>query len=201
MRTLRLLLAGAVSLALLGGITAGVVAQPEAEAPGSDESTLLSFTLPYHPPTEAPAVLFDDGRTLRQRFSFQGAIDSGDPRLSGKLWAVLDHDTYSDSQGSVFVGIVGIDNDDGAWRGTSRGYSTPNNERVYDQLLLTGEDAYEGLSAILFLMDNGTDGMSRAWSSPASCPRCPSQLPSDPARAASAGWCWEDGRLAGPLSP
>jgi len=156
MRTLRLSLVGVVALVLLGGLGGAVVAQPESDAPGSDESTVLSFTMPDHGLTEAPAVLFHDGLGLRQRFSFQGAIDSGDPRLSGKLWAILDHDTYSDSQGSVFVGIVGIDNDDGAWRGTSRGYSTPNNEHIYDQLLLTGEDAYEGLSAILFLMDTGT---------------------------------------------
>ena len=156
MRTLQQSLAGTVILVLLGGLGGAAVARSEAEAPGSDESALLSFTLPYQGLTKSPTVLSDDGLTLRQRLSFRGAIDSGDPRLSGKLWAILDHDTYSDSRGSVFVGIVGIDSDDGVWRGTSRGYGTPDNERIYDQVLLSGEDAYEGLSAMLFLLDNGT---------------------------------------------
>ena len=88
--------------------------------------------------------------------SSRGPIDSGDPRLSGTLWTIENIDIYIDSQGQVVVGVVGIDNEDGAWRGTSLGYTTPQ-WGAYSQNFLSGEGAYEGLSAILFLMDNGTD--------------------------------------------
>jgi hypothetical protein len=56
----------------------------------------------------------------------------------------------------VIVGRAGIDQETGAWRGTFHGYATPSDERVYYQLDLTGEGAYEGLSAMLFIIDNGT---------------------------------------------
>ena len=54
------------------------------------------------------------------------------------------------------TGRAGIAHELGAWQGTFHGYATPNDERLYYHVDLTGEGAYEGLSAILFVLDNGT---------------------------------------------
>ena len=158
MRALRLSLAGTVILMLLGGLGSAVVAQDGSEASESDGSGVLSFTKPYLGWTEVPTVDFDEARRTSRGTVLEGPIDSGDPRLSGTLRATRNSDIYIDSQGHVAVGIVGIDNEDGAWRGTSLGYSTPYADSPsYQQYVLTGEGAYAGLSAILLLMDNGID--------------------------------------------
>ena len=156
MPALRLSFAGAVTLTLSVGI-AGVVAQDESGATEPDGSALLSFSMPYlNRVIESPRVEFGEGRILHRGEVLEQPIDSGDPRLSGTLGISLDWDTHADSSGIVAVGAVHIDNEDGAWQGTSLGYSRPGWSRRHHQYNLTGEGAYEGLSAILFLIDDGT---------------------------------------------
>jgi hypothetical protein len=72
------------------------------------------------------------------------------------MWTINSYYTVPDSGGNVWVGFAGLDDEGGAWRGTYHGYGTPYNERNYLQVDLTGSDAYDGLSAILFATDNGT---------------------------------------------
>ena len=55
----------------------------------------------------------------------------------------------------VGVGLAGIDNEDGSWRGPLYGYMTPDG-RADSLALLSGDGDYEGLSAIMFVLDNGT---------------------------------------------
>jgi hypothetical protein len=154
MRTVRLSMAGALILGLLGGIPAVTVAQ--SDAPATTESALLSDTMPYPIVTDPTPYIFEEDRVLVRDYGFGGTIDTGDPRLSGESWAIWNDDRHLDSQGSVVAGLIGIDNELGSWRGTFRGYTTANNARIYLLSELAGEGAYEGLSAILFQLDNGS---------------------------------------------
>jgi hypothetical protein len=153
MRTLRLFLVGTMTLALVGGVGAVTSAQTESDAPGS---AVLSFTLPYPTDFTPGVIAFADGPMLTQNEVFRSTLDSGDPRLNGELWTIHSYYTFPDSGGSVGVGFAGLDSELGAWRGTFHGYGTPFNERVYHQIDLTGSGAYDGLSATLFVTDNGT---------------------------------------------
>jgi hypothetical protein len=156
MRTLRLFLVGTTTLALAGGIGAVTSAQTESDTPASTGSALLSFTLPYPEPSTLGVVEFADGQRFTHEGVFRFTLDSGDPRLSGEMWTINSYYTFPDSGGNVWVGFAGLDDEGGAWRGTYHGYGTPYNERNYLQVDLTGSDAYDGLSAILFATDNGT---------------------------------------------
>lgn len=156
MSTLRLSMAGSVILALLGGMAAVALAQAESAAEESAESVPLSFTMPYANPTDSGPVELLDGRIRYSDNAYRIPFETDDPRLGGELWSVHSWDTYRDSQGSVIVGRAGIDHQTGGWQGTFRGYATPPNERLYYQLDLTGKGDYEGLSAMLFIIDNGT---------------------------------------------
>ena len=153
MRTLRFSVVGSLILGLLGGVAAVTVAQ--SDAPTANESALLSGAMPYPNVTHPTSPILEEGRTLIREYGFGGTIDIGDPRLAGELWILYNADTFPDSRGSVAVGRAGIDNEDGAWHGTFHGYATPNEERLYYLLDFVGEGAYEGLSAMLFLLDNG----------------------------------------------
>ena len=156
MRTLRLSMAGTVILALLGGLVAVTLVETESAAQGSAESAPLNFTMPYASPTDSGPVEFLEGRIRYPDNAYRNPFAANDPRLSGELWSIHSWDTYGDSQGSVIVGRAGIDHEMGAWQGTFHGYATPNDERLYYQLDLTGGGEYEGLSAMLFIIDNGT---------------------------------------------
>jgi hypothetical protein len=156
MHTLRVSLAGAAILALLGGMGAVTLAQSDSDAQESAESAPLSFTMPYASQTASGLIEFLEGRIRYPDNAFRNPFEANDPRLRGELWSIHSWDTYEDSQGSVIVGRAGIDHESGAWQGTFHGYASPNDEHLYYQLDLNGEGAYEGLSAMLFIIDNGT---------------------------------------------
>ena len=156
MRGLRLAMAGTIILALLEGMVAVTLAETESSAQGSAESAPLSFTLPYASPIDSGTVESLEGRIRYLDNAYRMPVEANDPRLSGELWSIHSWDTYRDSQGSVIVGRAGIDNETGAWQGTFHGYATPPSERIYYQMDLSGEGDYEGLSAMLFIIDNGT---------------------------------------------
>ena len=129
-----------------------------------------------------------------------------DPRLGGTLWQLWNHASIGGpkyrADGEVMSGTVALVNDDGSWVGTMRGYIFHVPMRThYRQLELIGTGAYEGLSALAYAEGpGGGPTSSKAWSSPARCPR------TGPGRG---GWavapsrrphCLERGRWHGPGS-
>lgn len=171
MRTLRLSLVGTVILALLGGLSATVLAQDE-EAAASDAPTEVApGAAPDSESQEAVAVrggirVFfgdpyksgesytgDGGSSISTGYGWQGRItEMSDPRLNGMFRMVLDEVTYSNA-GDIITASIRIDNDEGSWIGTERGYRDPSSG-WHSQALVSGSGAYEGLSALLFVVDN-----------------------------------------------
>jgi hypothetical protein len=127
MRNLRLSLTGTVILALLGGVSAVAVAQDEASEP----TTPAFFTLVEE--TEEPWT-----------------IVTTDPRFSG-TWVANEPDIYpvGHSYDHVSAGFVHLQNDAGAWKGWTSGWSWMSEAPTQEQMWLVGEGAYEGLSAVV----------------------------------------------------
>jgi hypothetical protein len=75
-----------------------------------------------------------------------------DPRLAGTFTRSWDEDEYF-SDGEAFLSIVvvtdRIENDEGAWQGSGVWYRPADTEWSLAPMVLVGEGAYEGLTAIL----------------------------------------------------
>ena len=184
MRALQLSLAGTVILALLGGVGGAVMAQDEATVPGPEAATLVSGQLlrgggPGCGDAEFTEVTVDEG-ILRERGRVcYGRAEMSDPRLNGEVTFMDDADRYlSGLTGEVLLmdvadpynlfefvedegfadivwGSITIENDDGTWEGRSVGTSdnTPDGYGLtYHELVGTG--AYDGLSAVLFMLED-----------------------------------------------
>jgi hypothetical protein len=159
MRTLRVSLAGVVTLVLLAGVTAIALAQDPEKATwthvtGQNTAEWVELG------TEGESRL--DGSVEYQGVNeFIMPIEWSDPRLPADMHVreqiVLhtgDPASWEDDMW-VFARAVRLDGPHGAWVGTARGVS--DSVAVATELLyeLTGEGEYEGLSAV-FAQDNST---------------------------------------------
>jgi hypothetical protein len=153
MRSLRLPLAGAVILVLLGTPGGFVVAVDEG-APASDRPHLVSGTLQYIGMFEPKTTTVEAGRFLDRGYGYTHRVELDDPRLSGTMWDMWNKDSFVGPvgpDGEAMTGTVELVNDDGSWVGTLRGYGAYPHTGLhrYWQLELTGTGAYEGHSALL----------------------------------------------------
>jgi hypothetical protein len=135
MRTLRLSLAAAVMLALLGGLGSVAVGQDESAAPTGSAA-------PAELPTGPAAFEFTVERTDDGVF-----FVSSDARFSG---------TYTSSDDIRLEVLPGrflrsdvkrVENEAGAWEGPSSGYFWDDGDSFRCQTWWIGEGAYEGLTA------------------------------------------------------
>ena len=154
MRRLRLSLAGTVALMLLGALSGVVIAQDE-EALASDRPHPVSGTLQYAGTFAPGTMVLEDGQGLQRGYGSRDHIEMDDARLSGYLWHVWNRDyidvpPYLGVEGEVLTGTVELVNDDGSWVGTMRGYFSMDPRTHYWHIALTGTDAHEGLSTLLY---------------------------------------------------
>jgi hypothetical protein len=105
---------------------------------------------------DAVETFDDDGDRLTMRgMVSSGLVDMDDPRLSGTWEQTGNLDEFPQLDGEERVEIhwagLTISNDEGSWNGTctSTYDSAAATETSLDQCQLTGEGAYEGLSALL----------------------------------------------------
>jgi hypothetical protein len=164
MRTWRLALAGALSLLLLGGPGGTVVAQSGGEVtrPLVEFSGRLACSDDVERSTRWPVFLGQfDGNSLVRRES-RGWVqrmpvdEMSDPRLEG-MWAtytnadeyfwVLMHADPGPALGTV---TVRMENEEGAWQGSGVDPYVPGVPLAkWGTLVLSGEGAYEGLTAVM----------------------------------------------------
>ena len=187
MQAARLGLVGAVSLVILGAGVVTTAAQSDDDARASQGSAVVSGEVHRHLRTTAePTMSYEPDRVTYREQAYAIELDVGDPRLAGELWAILNYDTFHDSQGSVINGVAGLEQADGSWQGAVEGYgSLVGGNRVYFQFDLEGEGQYEGLSAVLFLMHNGYEFEAEGMifdGPPPPAPAMPAE--SDPGRSA-----------------
>jgi hypothetical protein len=135
------------------------VAQPAAVAQAPVAVTACIEPGPYVGPPgtkERVEIPSSEGAILLDRYRgdtfLQPWTEVSDPRLEGTYTRSWDEDEYF-SGGTAFLSIVvttdRIENDDGAWQGTSVWYRPAAGDQSFAPVVMVGEGAYEGLTAIL----------------------------------------------------
>jgi hypothetical protein len=107
----------------------------------------------------------------RQRgYTWSGAITATDPRFSGTHYYSWDADTYTLASGDegpvTYAEGLRIENAEGAWQGQATGAMLPDGTSATGPVVLTGEGAYDGLTAVLLWIEGGGAG---PWTDAASC--------------------------------
>ena len=150
MRTMRLLIAGTLTLSVIGAMS-GVVAassseeEPEtAPRPATHVTGTRTFTELIEGPTEGTGNDADAGYEWQADYR----LEMSDPRVSGTLTMLGDYLEMHDAgprDSDAGQGSVRLENDGGAWSGTwSRSAHPPCGVHTY--VWLEGEGAYEGLT-------------------------------------------------------
>ena len=156
MKGLRTTTISILALGLLAGSAVGVAAQDEAEVPTG--ASYFTGTIGASDVTGEPTEAVVDGVLEVRGLMREGPIEATDPRLTGSLSRVLDFDVHSvgDLEDVVlFSAPHRIENDAGSWSGTGTGVIhagadlSAEEELDFYTVVLTGEGAYEGLSAFL----------------------------------------------------
>jgi hypothetical protein len=106
-----------------------------------------------------------------------------DPRLSGQMWMLINTDYLLPRPPShLYSGTVRIENADGAWVGTGVGYFDPDAMPRWNwSFQLSGEEGYEGFSALLLMTGNSDKRDVVGFAFPGSLPQYPDpvELPAD----------------------
>lgn len=89
--------------------------------------------------------------------TYRGTITATDPRFTGNHYYSWNANNYllgsaEEGQGSWVEGHR-IENDQGAWQGWATGAGLPDGTQAGGPIVLSGEGAYEGITAVLFMVD------------------------------------------------
>ena len=147
MRTLRMSLAGTLTVALLGGLGGAVLGQDE-------EADLMA------PATVTGSVVYIGGHQVGERSSGDGVVresgmisnhkwEASDPRLSGKDTYTGNWRKFRTAGFQVDAATSVLENDDGRWVGTVTRLRSPDNQT--ETVILHGEDTYEELTAYVLI--------------------------------------------------
>lgn len=147
--------------------TTTTVAQPAAVAQPPVEVSMCNMPGPEieHGTEENVVVSLPDGEmTIQQRRdqTWTPILSSvTDPRLSGTVYHTSNADVYTlpgNEAGPDFaVATVRIENDEGAWQGSLVQLAFPDGTEYVSPMVMTGEGAYEGLTAIVANVDPPDD--------------------------------------------
>jgi len=167
MRTSRLSLVSTMVLSLLGGVGLAATAQEDGGAAVTGKSEATAFegnTVSVWRPYDRGKLKFigDEGKRALRGESWQVQVtDVSDPRLAGTWRKVINSDTYVGGP-SVWSSAARIDNSAGSWLGRLTGWRGPDEVGYgnafspwHSQGVFTGTGAYEGLTAVILMMDTG----------------------------------------------
>jgi hypothetical protein len=140
-----------VAVGLLAASALGVSAQSEEP---SGPITYVTGIRSGSEDVQMPDPVFDaDGVMHFEDARIVQSIDWSDPRLPATMILRGNTDLYgeegSPNAGVPFTGALLLQGDEGSWTGTQVGYMTYDST-LTTQAVLAGQDAYEGLSAILY---------------------------------------------------
>jgi hypothetical protein len=92
-------------------------------------------------------------------YTWSGTHTATDPRFSGTHYYSWDADTYTLASGDegplAYAEGLRIENAEGAWQGEASGVTLPDGTSANGPVLLAGEGAYEGLTAVLLATEAG----------------------------------------------
>lgn len=100
---------------------------------------------------------------LTRGYTWRGEITATDPRLSGMHFYSWDGNGYTPgSANPAAPEVIGqatwaeghrIENDGGAWSGSAHGLTLADGTERASPIVLTGEGAYDGLTAVMFFTE------------------------------------------------
>ena len=155
MRAIRTSLISSLTLGLLASSVIGVAAQDEDAVDAAYFTGTIGESTVVGEPTDGVV----DGVLQIRGLEREGPIESTDPRITGSLSRVIDLDAHpvgEFEEVAIFTVQHRIENDAGSWAGTSIGVGhagpgvSEEEALDFDTVLLSGDGAYEGLSAFLF---------------------------------------------------
>jgi hypothetical protein len=171
MRSLRRILAGvALACLLVGfpGLTLASAPPATVKQPPSEFEGLIGCPFYWRDGHVTNVVLgtIDGGNLVRRetRGAFWRETVEGmsDTRFDGTIWTYFDTDEYVyypdadiEDHPAFITGLMRVENPGGAWQGSFQGTYWPAGpfaEPMWFPVLLTGEGAYEGLTAILGML-------------------------------------------------
>lgn len=152
-----------VALGLVMGAAMAVGAQAATDEADRTATTYVTGTLGGPTGGTRGTTSEADGVVERRDWTFEGgAIETSDPRLNGAVTVTASGDERRTSDGLGVVILEAahwhIDTGEGTWSGPGTAFETRGGGRATDlfTVLLTGRDAYEGLSVYL-LIDQTVD--------------------------------------------
>jgi hypothetical protein len=117
-------------------------------------------------------ILQDRGFTFRQDLT-----EVSDPRLEGSLYQAWDEDEYilpgNEPAPNIVTFTDRIENDEGAWQGSVVMLRYPDDTTYLGPVVMVGEGAYEGLTAIVAFVAWGEDCAVRGYIIEGSVPAPP----------------------------
>jgi hypothetical protein len=148
MRIILTFTAGLASLAL----SAGTVVTMAAQSPAPPDPNIAvvvdgsAVSQSFVTPGTSTTV---DGVTQTRGWSNTAEWEASDPRLSGQVTFVNNHDEYASADGvTVETGSYRLSNAGGSWSSASTSIAG-NGLPAIDTIILSGEGAYAGLTAYL----------------------------------------------------
>jgi hypothetical protein len=157
MRTFGSLSIAAVSLALLAGLAGGAAAQDEDAGAWATLVTGQRLSLQEGDSSDFTYSLdagYAEGRGLPMSETWRWS----DQRLPAAMTSVLNFDAAASGEwpGQVIRGLIRLEGPDGSWTGTQDALALADGSGV-GMVLLSGQEAYEGLSAVLLLRTDDPD--------------------------------------------
>jgi hypothetical protein len=161
-RGIRTTIAAVLAVGLLAGSAAGVAAQDRAEAA---EPTFFTVRFIPSDAVRMAEVTTEDGVTRQLGNCWAPVVaEPSDPRLAGDLTFCADAHWFGPLEGSPSVGsgTYRLVNEEGAWQGSQALAEWPDPESgetmgLGGVVVLSGEGAYEGLSAVLTFLPDWSD--------------------------------------------
>jgi hypothetical protein len=147
MRTLRLALAGTITLALLGGVGGAGIAQHDEELPGTTVTPFTGLRMNElgDPTTEEWS---EEGSIGRSRgYELRENVEWSDQRLPAEKLNVINYDIHDLEawEDAAIAGTTLLEGPDGYWSGE---WTALCKDGCHGMHVITGHGAYEGLFAV-----------------------------------------------------
>ena len=176
MRTLRLSMAGAVIVVLLAGPIAVVGQSEEPSDPMAPAVATIEVTSIEE---VSPGTMKSGGGLVHvEGVQHEHVWTASDPRLSGTVTSIGNHDVYPDVPMEVQSATYEVVNDGGRWLGTSTALKLPDLGSK-DVAVLRGEGDYEGLTAYVTMDWAAEPPALRAAIFPGEMPPLPEPIPAE----------------------
>ncbi len=168
---LKTTLIAAVAVGLVAGSTIGAVAQDDSMAPAAVTGTSTGFEKLTEGSRE-----WVDGALRGEGLMYATTWEASDPRLSGAVALTANRDEYDQEEMAVIAASAAVENDDGRWAGSGTYLEGEELGETWT-LVMQGQDAYEGLTALVVMGPGGRSFAAAIF--PGEMPKLPEEPPAE----------------------